>query len=94
MVNLPAGLIANKEGTLMDTITIDRKLIPLLLDLPSHHYWVDYDEESDVLYISFEKPQQATDSVTGEDGNVYHYRADHLVGVTILHASRNAQDCG
>lgn len=76
----------------MDAITIDRKLIPLLLQLPSRQVWVDYDEEGDVLYLSFERPQQATDSVMGEDGNVYHYRGDHLVGVTILHASIRAQE--
>jgi uncharacterized protein YuzE len=76
----------------MDAITIDQKLIPLLLQLPSHHVWIDYDEEADVLYFSFEKPQQATDSVMGEDGNVYHYRKERLVGVTILHASRKAQE--
>jgi hypothetical protein len=28
----------------MDTITIDQKVIPLLLRLPSHHVWIDYDE--------------------------------------------------
>ena len=39
-------------------------------------------------------PQQATDSVMGEDGNVYHYRGERLVGVTILHASKRAQDTG
>jgi uncharacterized protein YuzE len=53
---------------------------------------VDYDEEGDVLYLSFEKPQQATDSVMGEDGNVYHYRGERVVGVTILHASRRADE--
>ncbi len=51
----------------MDTITIDQKLIPLLLRLPSHHVWIDYDEGGNVLYLSFEKPQQATDSVMVED---------------------------
>lgn len=76
----------------MDAITIDRKLIPLLLQLPSRQVWVDYDEEGDVLYLSFERPQQATDSVMGEDGNVYHYRGDRVVGVTILHASTRAQE--
>jgi len=76
----------------MDASTIDRRLIPLLLQLPSRHLWVDFDEEGDVLYLSFEKPQQATDSMMGEDGNVYHYRGDRLVGVTILHASRRAHE--
>lgn len=76
----------------MDAITIDPKLIPLLLQLPSHQLWMDYDAEGDVLYLSFEKPQQATDSVMGEEGNVYHYRGERLVGVTILHASKWAQE--
>jgi uncharacterized protein YuzE len=76
----------------MDTISIDRRLIPLLLQLPSRHVLMDYDEEADVLYLSFEKPQQATDSVMGEDGNIYHYRRDRLVGVTILHARTRVRE--
>ncbi len=72
----------------MAAITIDPNLIPLLLKLPSHHAWVDHDEEADVLYISFQKPQQATDSLMEDDGNIYHYRGDELVGVTILNASK------
>jgi uncharacterized protein YuzE len=55
---------------------------------------MDYDAEGDVLYLSFAMPQQATDSVMGEDGNVYHYRGEQLVGVTILHASTHAQATG
>ena len=75
----------------MEAISINQNLIPLLLQLPSHHIWIEYDEEGDVLYLSFEKPQQATDSVMGEDGHVYHYRGEQLVGVTILHDSKRAQ---
>ena len=74
----------------MDAITIDKRLIPWLLQLPSPQVWIDYDAEGDVLYLSFARPQQATDSVMGEDGNVYHYRGERLVGVTILHASQRA----
>jgi len=76
----------------MDTITIDKRLISLLLQLPSRQLWVDYDAEGDVLYLSFETPQQATDSIMGDDGNVYHYRDGRLVGVTILHANKPVQD--
>ena len=75
----------------MDTISIDKRLIPFLLQLPARQVWMDYDAEGDVLYLSFAMPQQATDSVMGEDGNVYHYRDEQLVGVTILHASTRAQ---
>lgn len=82
---------ASERSTDMDAITIDPRLIPLLLTLPSHQFCVDYDEEGDVLYLSFEKPQQATDSIMKEDGNVYHYRGERLVGVTILHASSRGQ---
>ena len=65
-----------------------------LLQLPARQVWMDYDAEGDVRYLSFAMPQQATDSVMGEDGNVYHYRGEQLVGVTILHASKHAQATG
>ena len=78
----------------MDTISIDKRLIPFLLQLPARQMWMDYDAEADVLYLSFAMPQQATDSVMGEDGNVYHYRGEQLVGVTILHASKRNQVTG
>ena len=49
--------------------------------------WLDYDEEVDVLYVSFRRPQKATDSRM-EGDLTYHYRGEELVGVTILHASQ------
>jgi uncharacterized protein YuzE len=61
--------------------------IPLLLDFPTPRFWVDYDQEADVLYISFERPQNATDSEMTDDGILLRYRDDQLVGVTILDAS-------
>jgi len=70
----------------MDALTIDLSFVSNLLQLPFHHMWSDYDEESDVLYLSFEKPQCANDSVMEEDGNIYHYRDDRLVGITVLNA--------
>jgi hypothetical protein len=52
--------------------------IPHLLELPSERSWIDYDKKSDVLYVSFEKPQHADDSVM-EDNIIYHYRGKKLV---------------
>ena len=52
--------------------------------------WFDYDEEADVLYVSFRRPQQATNSRM-EGDLIYHYRGAELVGVTILHASEISQ---
>lgn len=58
------------------------KALPDLVAM-SHRVWIDYDEEADVLYISFRKPQQATDS--DMEGNViYHYHDQELVGLTVM----------
>lgn len=43
---------------------------------------VDYDEEADVLYISFGKPQPADDSEEVNDV-IYRFRENELVGITI-----------
>lgn len=48
--------------------------------------WLDCDEEADVLYVSFRRPQKAADSRM-EGDLIYHHREGELVGVTILHAS-------
>ena len=68
----------------MATLKVDQLLAPLppLLAL-SRRIWLGYDAEADVLYLSFRKPQQATDSEL--DGDVvYHYRHGELVGLTII----------
>lgn len=55
---------------------------------PSPNLWLDYDEEVDVLYISFKRPQKATDTVElDDDGVLMRYRGKELVGITILDAS-------
>jgi uncharacterized protein YuzE len=56
------------------------------LKLGAKKLWLDYDEEADVLYVSFRRPQKATDSRM-EGDLIYHYRDEELVEVTILHAS-------
>ncbi len=68
--------------------TVSRVLISGLLDLSARHLWSDYDPEADVLYISFRKPQQANDSIMEDDGNIYHYRDEELVGISVLNASQ------
>lgn len=56
------------------------------LKLGAKKLWLDYDEEADVLYVSFRRPQNATDSRMDND-LIYHYRDEELVGITVLHAS-------
>ncbi len=62
--------------------------VPVLLDFPEKRFHVDYDKDADVLYISFERPQKATDTEVMEEGILLRYREDKLVGITVLNASR------
>lgn len=50
--------------------------------------FIDYDEEADVLYISFGRPQKADDSIHGEDDIIRRKKGNKIVGLTILNASR------
>lgn len=63
--------------------------LPYIFKMPSNKIWIDYDDEADVLYISFRKPQQANDSIM-EDNLIYHYHNKELVGVTVLHAKEKS----
>jgi len=62
--------------------------LPHLLRLPSKQVWLDFDEEADVLYVSFERPQGATDTELTDDGVLMRYRGDQLVGMTVLNARK------
>ena len=64
--------------------------LPHLLRLPSKQMWLDFDEEADVLYVSFERPQGATDTELTDDGVLMRYRGDQLVGMTVLNARKRA----
>jgi uncharacterized protein YuzE len=62
------------------------KSILYRLQAPSNQTLTTYDEDADVLYISFRKPQKGNDSIY-EDNIVYHYADEILVGITVLNAS-------
>ena len=61
--------------------------VPLLMAFPTRHVLVDYDQEADVLYISFARPQKATETELTDEGLLLRYRHKRLVGVTVLDAS-------
>ena len=61
---------------------------PHILKFPTTRMWIDYDKGADVLYVSFKRPQRATDSEMLENGIILRYRGDELVGITILEASK------
>ena len=72
----------------MEKVEIDNTIIKLLLEWKKSSVWIDYDKEVDVLYISFEKPQRADDSIIQDDGKIYHYRSESIVGNTVPNTSK------
>ena len=62
-------------------------LVPGLLKLSHQRIWTAYDKEADVLYINFNKPSHADDSVMTEGDIIVRYQKGDIVGVTVLNAS-------
>ncbi|MBC7189051.1 DUF2283 domain-containing protein [Candidatus Aerophobetes bacterium] len=77
-----------KEVITQDAIQEVFKATSHLLKFPVTKLWVDYDKEADVLYVSFKRPQKATDSEMLESGILLRYRQDEIVGITVLEASK------
>ncbi len=48
-------------------------LTPQLLHIPYKRLWTSYDEEADVLYITFKKPSIADDSELTDDDIIIRY---------------------
>lgn len=63
------------------------KAVAQLVRFPVSKMWIDYDEEADVLYVSFRRPQRASDSILRDDGIVVRKRGKEIVGLTIRDAS-------
>ncbi len=61
--------------------------LPGFLKIPARRFWVDYDEDADVLYLSFRRPQRATESDLRDDGVIVRTRRGEVVGLTILGVS-------
>ena len=58
-----------------------------MIKLSPTKMWLDYDAEVDTLYVHFEEKPTSTHSEMREDGIIFDYRDDTLVGLTILEAS-------
>lgn len=56
--------------------------------VPIHR--LTYDEEGDILYMSFGEPREATDSID-LDGIVYRYHGENLIGITVISFKRRAE---
>lgn len=64
------------------------EIVPYFIKLPETKMWMDYDKKAGVFYISFKRPQRATDSEMLENGVLLRYKGDEIVGITILDASK------
>jgi uncharacterized protein YuzE len=49
--------------------------------------WVNYDQETDTLYLHFKKPNRADNAIMEDDNTIVRYENNEVVGVTLLHAS-------
>lgn len=63
-----------------------KTVIPYLLKHKT--VWSNYDEEADVLYLHFKKPNNADDSEMTDDEIIIRYENSEIIGVTILNASK------
>lgn len=50
--------------------------------------WANYDEDADVLYLHFKKPNHADHSEMTEDDMIVRYEKDEVVGITVLNVSK------
>jgi uncharacterized protein YuzE len=50
---------------------------------------LNYDSQADVLYINFDPPQEADDSDITDEGVIIRLRDNHIVGLTILNATKS-----
>ncbi|MBC8233973.1 DUF2283 domain-containing protein [bacterium] len=64
------------------------KAVAHLVKLPRTRMWLDYDSEADVLYLHFEEKPISTHSEMRDDGIIFDYKGNRLVGLTILEASQ------
>ncbi len=51
--------------------------------------WANYDEEADVLYLHFKKPNHADDSQMTSDDIIIRYENGEVIGINILNASQS-----
>ena len=89
--NVKIRLTLKRKKIIMEQKIINstKKAVKNLINLSligEKSLWVDYDEEADVLYISFAKPSKA-DNAREEKGIITRTRKGKVIGLTVLNAS-------
>lgn len=67
-------------------ISESSKLLPYFLKHKT--IWSSYDEEADILYLHFKKPNHANHSEMTEEEIIVCYEGDGIIGLSILNASQ------
>lgn len=62
--------------------------LPHIKKVGAKQLWFDFDKKADVLYISLERPQRATDTDILENGVFLRLRGKKVVGITITNISK------
>jgi uncharacterized protein YuzE len=62
--------------------------LPHIKKAGAKHLWFDFDQKADVLYVSLERPQRATDTDILEEGIFLRLRGKKVVGITITNISK------
>jgi len=77
----------------MATVNLEQVLsfVPQVLQLQQKNIWLSYDEEADVLYVNFKKPNRADDSELLENDVLVRYEGEEIVGMTIMSASKKTK---
>jgi len=72
----------------METTTLTEIKTALPYFLKHKTVWSSYDDEADVLYLHFKKPNHADNSEMTEDEIIIRYENNEIIGMTILNASQ------
>jgi uncharacterized protein YuzE len=59
-------------------------LFPLMEKQKKRHLVIDYDQEADVLYLSFDLPQKADETEFFSDDVLIRKKSNKVVGLTLL----------
>ena len=72
----------------MEAIEINevKALLPYMLK--HKNIWTSFDEEADILYLHFKKPNRADNAELIEDGIIVRYENEKVVGLSIMNASQ------
>ena len=65
-----------------------------MVKLSARQVWIDYDEEADVLYMSFRKPQRATKTIETDEDVLIRKDGREIVGITVMNASTRGRSKG